>query len=119
MVAEEHLQGGFAGLGDLRGLGGDDHAFGYRGGTGSLKLRHLLDTHDAHTASSLERETGIVAESRDLDAGGLAGLNEEGACGSGELFAVYGEFNVCHFDLLSYSSLYGFKSRQANGLELQ
>jgi hypothetical protein len=96
VVAEEKLQGGFAGLGDLGSLGLDDHALGDRCGAGGLELGHLLDADDAHAAGCLKREAGIVAEGGDLDAGGLAGLDEEGARGGGEFIAVYGKGYVCH-----------------------
>ena len=89
VVAEQQLQRGLAGLRDLRGLGLDDHAFGDRRGAGGLELRHLLDADDAHAAGGLEREAGVVAEGGDLDAGGLAGIDEQRARGGGELFAVY------------------------------
>ena len=98
MVAEQQLQGGLAGLGDLGGLGLDDHAFGDRGGAGGLELRHLLDADDAHAAGGLQREAGVVTEGGDLDAGGLAGLDEQRARGGGDLFAVYGEGYVWHLN---------------------
>jgi hypothetical protein len=96
VIAEKKLQSCLAGLGDLRGLSVDDHAFGDRGAAGGLEFRHLVDPNDAHAAGCLERDPGIVAEGGNLDAGGLTGFDEEGACGSGELFAVYSELYVCH-----------------------
>lgn len=96
MVAEQELQRGFAGLGDLRGLGGDVHALGDRGGAGGLELGHLLDAHHAHAAGSLQREIGVVTEGGNLDAGRLAGINEQRACGCGEFLAVYGKGYVWH-----------------------
>ncbi len=99
--------GAFARLRDLGGLGLDDHALGDRGGAGGLELGHLLDADDAHAAGCLQREAGVVAEGGDLDAGGLAGFNEQRARGCGEFLAVYGEVYVCHelsFALLRRSS---------------
>jgi hypothetical protein len=96
VIAEQHLQGGLAGLGDLGGLGLDNHAFSDRCGAGRLELGHLLDADDAHAACCLQRKAWIVAEGRNLETGGLAGLNEQRACRGGELFAVYGEFYVWH-----------------------
>ena len=96
MVAEQQLQRGLAGLGDLGRLGLDDHAFGDRRGAGGLQLGHLLDADDAHAAGGLQREAGVVAEGGDLDARGLAGLDEQRARGCGELFAVYGKGYVSH-----------------------
>ena len=91
VIAEEHLQSGFAGLGNLRSLGRDDHAFGDRCGARGLELRHLFDADDAHAAGGLQRETRVVAKGGNLDAGGLAGVDEQRACGRGKLFAVDGE----------------------------
>ena len=96
VVSEEQLQRGLAGLSDLRGLGGYDHAFGDGGGAGGGELRLLLDADDAHPAGGLEGEPGVVTEGGDLDASGLAGLDEERACGCGDLFAVYGKGYVWH-----------------------
>ena len=96
MVAEQQLQRGFAGLGDLGRLGLDDHALGDRRSAGGLELGHLLDADDAHAAGGLQREAGVVTEGGDLDAGGLAGLDEQGACGGGDFVAVYGKGYVCH-----------------------
>ncbi len=85
MVAEQEFDGGFAGLGDLGRFGGEDLAFGDRGGAGGLELGHLLLADDAHAAGGLQAEAGIVAEGGDLDAGLAAGVDEQRACGSGEL----------------------------------
>ena len=101
VIAEQELEGGLAGLRDVGGLGEDDHAFGDRGGAGGLELGHLLDAHDAHAAGGLEREAGVVAEGGDLDALCLAGFDEQGAGGGGELLAVYGEGYVSHFAVSS------------------
>ena len=85
VVAEQQLQRGLARLRDLGRLGRDDHALGDRRGAGGLQLRHLLDAHDAHAAGGLQREAGVVAEGGNLDAGGLAGVNQQRARGCGEL----------------------------------
>gem|GEM_PF-5911494 len=96
VVGEDHLEHGLAGLGDLGGLGLDDHALGDRGGAGGLELGHLLDADEAHAAGGLEREAGGVTEGGDLDAVGLAGFDEERAGGGGEGLAVYFEGYVWH-----------------------
>ena len=67
-------------------------------------LGHLLDAHDAHAAGSLEREPGVVTEGRDIDAGGLAGLDEQGARGGGYFLSVYGKGYVWHV-LGSYAAV--------------
>ncbi len=104
MVAEQHFNGGFARLRDLRTFGGDDHALGDRGGACGLQLRHFFDANDTHAARGLEREAGVVAEGRDLDAVGAAGFNEQRARGSAELLAVDGEGNVSHSILQTNAS---------------
>ena len=55
VVAEQQFKGGLAGLRDVRGLGGNDHALGDRGRAGGLKLWDLLNAHQAHAAGGLER----------------------------------------------------------------
>ena len=96
MIAEQEFECGLACLGDLGGLGRDDHTLGDRCGAGSLELGHLFDADHAHAAGGLEGEAGVVAEGRDLDAGGFAGFDEQGAGGGGNLFAVYGKGYVWH-----------------------
>ena len=96
MIAQQQLDGGFARLGDLVAFGGDDHAFGYRGGAGGLQLGHFFQADQAHAASCLQREAGVVAKLGDGDAGLAAGLDQQSACGCGELFAVDGKGYVSH-----------------------
>ncbi len=43
-------------------LRSDDHPVRAVDRAGGLKLRHLLDAHEAHAARSLKREVGVVAE---------------------------------------------------------
>ena len=116
VVAEEELEGGLSCLCDLRSFGRYDHAFGDGGGAGGLELGHLLDANDAHAAGSLEGEAGIVAESGNFDARGLAGFDEERAGGGGELLAVYGEIYVWHKVLCPNPDLYRGLPRGAMGV---
>ncbi len=55
MIAEQQLDGGFAGLGDFRRFGDEDLALGDRGGAGGLQLGNFLLAHHAHAAGGLER----------------------------------------------------------------
>ncbi len=96
MIAEQQFDGRFARLSDFRRFGGEDLAFGNRGGAGRLQLRHLFLAHDAHAACRLQAEAGIVAEGRDLDARLAARFNEQRSRGSGELLSVDCECYVCH-----------------------
>ena len=96
MVAQQHFQHRLARLLDLVAVGGDDHALADHRGAGGLQLGHLLDFHQAHAASALQREVGVIAERGHFDAHGLAGLNEQRARGSRELLAVDSESYVSH-----------------------
>ena len=82
--------------GDLVALGGDDHAFGDRRGAGGLQLRHLFQAHQAHAAGRLQRKAGVVTELRNGDARLAAGLDQQRACGCGELLAIDGKGYVSH-----------------------
>ena len=55
MIGQQQLEHRFASLLDDGGIGADDHAFADREGTCGLKLRHLLDFHQAHAARRLQR----------------------------------------------------------------
>ena len=96
MVGEHQLEHGLARLFDLVALGGDHHALGDRRGARGLQLGHLLDFHQAHAAGALQRQAGVIAERRHLDARALAGLNEERPRGNGEFLAVDSKGYVSH-----------------------
>ena len=96
VIAEQQLERGLASLRNLGGLGLHHQAFSDRGGAGGLELGHFFDANDAHAAGGLQRETWVVAEGGDLDTVRLAGVDEQGARGGGQLFAVYGERYVWH-----------------------
>jgi hypothetical protein len=103
MIAEQQLEHRLARLLDLVALGGDDHAFGDRRGAGGLQLGHLLDFGPAHAARALQRQVGVVAERRHLDARALAGLNEERPRGNGEFLAVDSEGYVSHKAAITFA----------------
>ncbi len=104
MVGEQQLEHRLARLLDLVALGGDHHALGDRRGARGLQLGHLLDFHQAHAAGALQREAGVIAERRHLDARALAGLNEQRPRGNGELLAVDSEGYVSHKNQLLATS---------------
>src|ERR1700730_4890874 len=54
MISEQHLDHRLARLPDFFVVRNYDHAFADHGSAGSLKLRHLLDLHQAHAASALQ-----------------------------------------------------------------
>ena len=68
MVAQQHLEHRLARLLDLVAVGGDDHALADHRGARGLQLGHLLDLHQAHAASALQRKVGVVAKRRHFDA---------------------------------------------------
>src|ERR1035437_8322255 len=96
MVAEQQLNDRLAGLTPFIAIVRDDHALGHARRAGSLKLGHLLDLHDTHAASALQRKSGIVAKRRHSNARALAGLDQQRASGSRDLFAVDSEGYVSH-----------------------
>ena len=77
-------------------VGGDDHAFADHRGAGGLQLGHLLDLHQAHAASALQREIRVIAERGHFDAHALAGLNQQRPRGSRDLLAVHRDVYVSH-----------------------
>ena len=100
MIAEQHLEHRFASLANFLIIGGDGHGFADDRGAGGLQLRHFLDLHQAHAASALQREIGVIAKGGHFDADRLAGLDEQGAGGRGNFLAVDREAYffgcVCH-----------------------
>src|ERR1035437_6304650 len=74
MVDEEELHRGVAGREGLLGRGLDDHPVAHGHRAGGLDLRHALDLDHAHAALADDGEPRVVAEVRDLDAGGTARL---------------------------------------------
>src|SRR5439155_3476706 len=76
MISEQHLDHALARLTNLIAVRGNNHAFGDARGAGGLQLRHLFDSHQAHAAGALQRKIRVVAKSRHLNAGGLAGFNQ-------------------------------------------
>jgi hypothetical protein len=64
---------------DAVGGGAHDHPGLDDDGAGGLQLGRLFNLDQAHAASGLKGEAGVVAERRDFNAGGLAGLNEQRA----------------------------------------
>jgi hypothetical protein len=96
MIAKQKLDHPFAGLADFIGVGGNDHALADGGCTGRLKLGHFFDFYNAHPASALHRQIGVITKGGNLDARTFAGVNEERSRRSGELFAVYDQIYVSH-----------------------
>ena len=92
MIGEEKLESGFAGLGDLRSFGPDDHAFGDGERAACHQLGHLFDFDQAHAAGGLQRQAFPVAEGGDLDAGALGGVDDKRARGGFDGLSVDGEF---------------------------
>ena len=102
MVPQQHLQHRLPRLLDLCAIRSDDHAFADHGRTRSLQLRHLLDLHQAHPASALQRQVGVIAKRRHFNAHGLAGLNQQRPRGSRDLLAVNCKCYVSHNKLSIY-----------------
>src|SRR5258708_567106 len=97
MMAEQQLDHGFAGLLNFVRFCSDNHSVRDGDGASCLQLGHLLNAHQTHAASRLQRQTGVVAERRYLNAHSLAGLNEQSAGRCGYLFAVDCDGYVLNF----------------------
>ncbi len=70
------------------GVGRNHHAFGDHRRARGLQLRHLLNPHQAHAASALQREIRVVAERRHFDARILAGFDQQRPRRRGDVLAV-------------------------------
>ena len=88
MVPEQQLDHGLARLTYFIAVGGDDHAFGNHRRTGGLQLGHLLDFDNAHAASALQRQVGVITKGGHFDARALACFNEQRPSWSCEGLAV-------------------------------
>jgi hypothetical protein len=74
---------------NLGSVGRNNHALADHGGAGGLQLGHLFNFHQAHAASALQRQVGVVAERRNFNAYALAGLNEQSSSRCLDRFTVY------------------------------
>src|SRR3546814_14501022 len=79
MVDEQELHDAVARLLHLVGVGLDHHALADRHGAGGDRLGRTLHLDQAHAAVAGHRQAVVVAESRNLDAGELAGLQDRHA----------------------------------------
>src|SRR6266581_2156984 len=77
-----------------RELGLDDHAVGYRLGTGGDRLALALDLDEALPAGPGRREQRVVAEARDGDTEPLGDPDHQFALGGPDLDAVDGQGNL-------------------------
>ena len=99
MIPQQQFDHRLPRLLDLFAIRSDDHPFADHRGTRRLQLWHLLDLHQAHAASALQREIGVIAKRRHLDAHGLAGLNQQRPRRSGYLLAINSKCYVSHNNL--------------------
>src|SRR3546814_447972 len=88
MVDEQELHDAVARLLHLVGVGLDHHALADRHGAGGDRLGRTLHLDQAHAAVAGHRQAVVVAESRNLDAGELAGLQDRQALCDLDLLAV-------------------------------
>src|SRR5262249_46707781 len=104
MVPQQQLDHGFARLPNLIRIRGDDHAVSNLHRAGSLQLGHFFDAYQAHATRSLERQPGVIAKRRALNADSLASLNQQSAGWSSNVFAVYRDryvFYIRHKNLFT------------------
>ncbi|KAM1426413.1 hypothetical protein ACFXTO_019101 [Malus domestica] len=74
MIHQRKLHHPFSSLLCYRSISLNFHARHGRHGAGGDWLRRLLNLHKAHTAITRDRQPAVVAESRDINAGDLTGL---------------------------------------------
>ena len=102
VITEQQLDHRLARLAHFLVIAGDDHALGDHCGAGSLQLGHLFNLHQAHAASALQRQIGVITEGRYLNARTLAGLNQQRPRGSRKLFSVDSESYVRHLGICNF-----------------
>src|SRR6185437_14351488 len=100
MVSEQQFDHALARLSDLVAVGCHHHAFGDPSRACRLQLRHFLNPHQTHAARALQRQVGVVAERWNLDADGLAGLDQQAARWRRDHLAV--DRNVYEFGSFSH-----------------
>ena len=88
MIREEELDHVLARFVDLVGGGLHHHAVGCDERAGGLQLGHFFDFDEAHAASGLQREAGVVAERRDFDALRFCRFDHKRAGVGGDWLAV-------------------------------
>jgi hypothetical protein len=93
MICQQKLQHRTLRLFNLIALGGDNHSVSADDGAGRLQLRHLLDTHQAHPAGSLQREIGVVTEGGNVESLVAADVDQPRALWHFEFFLVDGDFD--------------------------
>ncbi len=96
MIAKQHLHHAFARLVDFVIVRGYRHPLGDHRRAGGLQLRHLLDPHQAHAASALQRQIGVITKRRDFDTRSLAGFDQKSSGRSRDLLAVNRDVGICH-----------------------
>jgi hypothetical protein len=93
VVEEKELQNSLPGLFDQGGVGEDLHSLHGGHGTGRHRFGGLEDFHQAHPTVSSDRESLVVAESRDLDPQALTGLKDSGSPLDVDVHAVDNNFD--------------------------
>ena len=90
MVGDQHLQQSLARLADRLAVSAHHHA-GIGGADAGGGVRALVDIHHAHAADADRRFVLLVAKNRNVDAVHARGIENRGAGGNGDFFAVNGE----------------------------
>ncbi len=77
VVGQQKLQHSFARTAHHLGIGMNHHAFCYRKSASDLKFRSFFYFHQAHAAGGLERQTVVIAECGNSDAGFFGRVDEK------------------------------------------
>jgi hypothetical protein len=96
MILQHKFKHCLASLPNSFALGGYRHAIGDRRGTRRLELWHFLNFYQTHPTGTLERQAGIVAKGRNLNAGTLTGFNQQCSWRCGDRLAVNRDRYVAH-----------------------
>ena len=89
VIDQKEFHDPLARLLDAVGVGTDDHALAGRHGAGGNGLRGTFHVDKAHPAVAGDRQSVVIAEARDLDAGFLAGMQNGGAVLDLDLDAIH------------------------------
>src|SRR5215471_9237368 len=101
VIGQQKLQHALARLLDLGTVGANHHSLGRDQRAGGLQLGHFLNFDQAHAASGLQREPGVVAERRNFGSNPLGRFDYQGARGNLDIAVV--DFQVDEF-LFSHDS---------------
>lgn len=100
MVGEQQVDEDATLLGDVVGLGDDDHALGDRRGAGDDRRLRALDLDQTEPTRGERLEPVVLAERGDVDAASSRRLDDRGIGLNGGLPSIDGDSHAFHRHLL-------------------